>query len=84
MKFTLLTPTQQLAETAASYVTVAGAAGDFGVLPGHAPLVSTLRPNGQVSVTPLQGPTQTYTVSGGVAEVTPESVTILAETAQAL
>ncbi|TKW61864.1 MAG: ATP synthase F1 subunit epsilon [Blastochloris viridis] len=81
MKFTLLTPAQQLAETEATYVTVAGEAGDFGVLPGHMPLVSTLRPGGTVSVTDKDGKTETFTVSAGVAEVSPTSVVILAETA---
>lgn len=81
LKFTLLTPAQQLAETEATYVTVAGEAGDFGVLPGHMPLVSTLRPGGTVSVTDKDGKTETFTVSAGVAEVSPTSVVILAETA---
>jgi F-type H+-transporting ATPase subunit epsilon len=81
MKFTLLTPAQQLAETDATYVSIAGESGDFGVLPGHMALVSTLRPGGQVSVTTASGATETFTVSAGVAEVTPQSVVILAESA---
>lgn len=81
MKFTLLTPAQQLAETEASYVTVAGEAGDFGVLPGHMPLVSTLRPGGTVSVTGTDGKIESFTVSAGVAEVSPAGVVILAESA---
>jgi F-type H+-transporting ATPase subunit epsilon len=81
MKFTLLTPAQQMAETDATYVTIAGESGDFGVLPGHMALVSTLRPGGQVSVTTASGTTETFTVSAGVAEVTPQSVVILAESA---
>ena len=81
MKFTLLTPAQQLAETEATYVSIAGEAGDFGVLPGHMALVSTLRPGGTVSVTNNAGKIETFTVSAGVAEVTPTSVVILAESA---
>lgn len=83
MKFTLLTPAQQMAETEATYVTIAGEAGDFGVLPGHMAMVSTLRPGGQVVVTSTSGATETFTVSAGVAEVTPQSVVILAESATA-
>ena len=83
MKFTLLTPAQQLAETEASYVAIAGEAGDFGVLPGHMAMVSTLRPGGNVSVTGTDGTTETFTVSTGVAEISPTSVVILAETAEA-
>ncbi len=82
LKFTLLTPAQQMAETVATYVTVAGEAGDFGVLPGHMPLVSTLRPGGTVSVTSQEGKTETFTVSAGVAEISPTSVVILAESAE--
>ena len=81
MKFTLLTPAQQLSETEASYVSIAGEAGDFGVLPGHMAMVSTLRPGGQVSVTGINGTIETFTVTAGVAEVTPTSVVILAESA---
>lgn len=83
MKFTLLTPARQLAETEAASVTVAGEAGDFGVLPGHMNMVSTLRPGGTVSVTDTAGKTETFTISGGVAQVTPTSVTVLAEEATA-
>lgn len=79
MKFVLLTPTQQVAEVEAKYVSVAGEAGDFGVLPGHMPLISTLRPNGQVVVTDTSNKSNTYTITAGIAEVTPQSVTILAE-----
>ncbi|MBI1308296.1 MAG: ATP synthase F1 subunit epsilon [Proteobacteria bacterium] len=84
MKFILLTPSQQLAavEDAAS-VTVPGEAGEFGVLPGHMALVSTLRAGGTIRVTSTSGQTQTFSVTAGVAEVTPQSVTILAESAQA-
>lgn len=81
MQFLLLTPSKQLADVQASYIHITGEDGDFGVLPGHMPLVSTLRPNGFVKVTTAEG-TQTFTISAGVAEVTPQSVTILAESAQ--
>lgn len=83
MKFALLTPAQQLAEIEATSVTVAGEAGDFGVLPGHMPMVSTLRPGGTVTATDVSGKTLTFTVTAGVAEVTPTSVVVLAESATA-
>ncbi|NBV54902.1 MAG: ATP synthase F1 subunit epsilon [Proteobacteria bacterium] len=82
MKFTLLTPSQQLAETEAASITIPGESGQFGVLPGHMPLVSTLQKGGHVSVTTPQGQTQTFTVTGGVVEVTPTQTTILAESAE--
>jgi F-type H+-transporting ATPase subunit epsilon len=83
MHFHLLTPTHQLASLHnATAISVAGEAGDFGVLPGHMPLVSTIRPGGTVSVTAEDGTTQTFTVTLGVAEVTPQGVTILAQHAE--
>ncbi len=84
LKFILLTPAQQVAETDASYVSVAGESGDFGVLPGHMAMVSTLRPGGIVAVTGPGGIITSYTVSSGVAEVSPQGVTILAESATAI
>ncbi len=82
MQFLLLTPGKELANLQASYIHITGEDGDFGVMPGHMPLVSTLRPGGFVKVTSAEG-VQTFTISAGVAEVTPASVTILAETAVA-
>lgn len=79
MKFTLLTPAQQVAEMEATYVNVPGEKGDFGVLPGHMPLISTLRGEGIVEVTDTAGTKHTYTVSGGFADVGDKGVTILAE-----
>lgn len=79
MKFILLTPAQQVASVDATYVAVPGEEGDFGVLPGHMHLVSTLRPGGTISVNLEDGGAQAYTVTAGVAEVTPHGVTVLAE-----
>lgn len=56
---------------------VPGAAGSFGVLAGHAPLVSTLAP-GVLEVTTADKH-QRYAVTGGLAEVQPTQVTILAD-----
>ncbi len=63
-------------------VAAPGAEGDFAVLPGHAPLVSTLRP-GVVEVFEGAGDTATarYFVAGGFAEVALDKFTVLAETA---
>ncbi len=75
----LVTPEKLFASTEASLVEVPGEAGDFGVLPGHAPMISTIRPG----VVTLHGDgkaaRERYLVVGGMAEVTPERCTILAE-----
>jgi F-type H+-transporting ATPase subunit epsilon len=55
--------------------------GDVGIAPRHAPLLTTLRPGG-VRVQPAEGGEELYFyVSGGVLEVQPHLVTVLADTA---
>ena len=81
---TLMTPTGAVAEHDAAYVNLPGTDGDFGVLPGHVPLVSTLRAQGQVEVKDVAGKEFKYTVSGGFGEVSADGVTVLAESAQAI
>ena len=61
-------------------VVVPGTEGDFGELPGHAPLVSTVRP-GVIAVFADGKVVQRIFVAGGFAEVTPERCTVLAEQA---
>ena len=61
-------------------VVVPGSEGDFGVLPGHSPLISTVRP-GVIDVHDGGKVVHRVFVGGGFAEVTPERCTILAETA---
>lgn len=83
MQFQLITPERSFFSGEAEEVTVPGADGYFGVLDGHAPLISTLKP-GLVTVTLAGGQQQKVAVLGGVAEVTPERMSVLAETAKAL
>ena len=63
----------------AQQVVVPGAEGDFTVLAGHAPFISTLRP-GILDVTLPQG-RQRLLVKKGVAEVDPDRLTVLAQSA---
>lgn len=74
----LVTPEKQFASVEASLVEVPGTMGDFGVLPGHSPLISTIRP-GVVTIHVAGGQKQRYVALGGIAEVTTERCTILAE-----
>ena len=55
--------------------------GEVGVMPGHAPLVTTLKP-GEVRVRLPGGEEQSFYVSSGVLEIQPHVVTILSDTAQ--
>ena len=62
-------------------VVVPGAEGDFGVLAGHAPVISTVRP-GTITVYQEDGVSERIFVAGGIAEVTMERCTVLAEEAE--
>ena len=54
--------------------------GEVGVMPRHAPMLSTLKA-GVVRVIPQEGDEQTFFVSGGILEIQPHVVTILSDTA---
>ncbi len=58
----------------------AGDYGDLGIMPGHAPLLTTLQP-GPVRVVKENGDEELIFVSGGFLEVQPHRVTVLANTA---
>lgn len=77
--FELVTPERLLVAGEAEEVLVPGMEGEFTVLPGHVPFISTLRP-GVLEVT-LAGAKKRVFVNKGVAEADPERLTILAQTA---
>jgi len=78
-KFELVSPERILVSEDVEQVVVPGEEGDFAVLPGHAPVISTLRP-GVLDVTAPGGRKQLL-VKGGFAQVEPDRLTILAERA---
>jgi F-type H+-transporting ATPase subunit epsilon len=80
LQFDLVSPERQLLSEAVDMVTVPGKEGDFGVLAGHAPVMTTLRP-GVINVDDAGRAQQRIFVRGGFAEVTPKGLTILAESA---
>jgi F-type H+-transporting ATPase subunit epsilon len=76
----LATPTRQLVSEEVDEVVAPGSEGYFGVLPGHAAFLATL---GSGEVVYRHGRDEVHlAVHGGFAEVTPERVIILAETAE--
>jgi F-type H+-transporting ATPase subunit epsilon len=83
--FELVSPERLLASGQVAMVVVPGSEGDFGVLAGHAPMMSTIRP-GVIEVYASEGtaPSARYEIEGGFAEVTPTGLTILAEKAVAV
>ena len=64
----------------ATLVVASGEMGELGIAPRHAPLITRLKP-GYVRVVPESGEEQFFYVSGGILEVQPQVVTVLADTA---
>jgi F-type H+-transporting ATPase subunit epsilon len=77
--FDLVSPEKLLFSGEVSQVDVPGSEGEFGVLAGHAPLVTTLRPG--ILVVHEEGEELRIVVNGGFAEVGPAGLTVLAEIA---
>src|SRR6266853_5385694 len=82
VQFELVTPERLILSTEVDMVVVPGSEGNYGVLPGHAPLISTIRP-GTVDIYQNRAITERIFVVGGIAEVTPERCTVLADEAMA-
>jgi F-type H+-transporting ATPase subunit epsilon len=79
IQFDLVSPESLLMSEAVDQVDVPGSEGDFGVLAGHAPFVTTLRP-GILTVYRGSDALQVV-VNGGFAEVNPDGLTVLADMA---
>jgi F-type H+-transporting ATPase subunit epsilon len=82
-KFELVSPERLVLSEDVDMVVVPGSEGDFGVLAGHSPVVSTLR-FGTIEVHDNGAVKDRIFVAGGFAEVTPDGVTVLAEDAARL
>lgn len=63
-----------------TFVAVTGAVGELGISPGHSPLLTALKP-GQIRATLADGTEEVFYMSGGMLEVQPNMVSILADTA---
>lgn len=83
MQFQFVTPEKVLFSGEITEVTVPGSEGEFGVLAGHAPTISTLKP-GVVTFHTSKGETHRVAVLGGVAEAIPDRCSVLAEVAKPL
>jgi len=79
LHFSLVSPERELFSGDVDQVDAPGVEGDFGVLVGHAPFMTTLK-EGWVKVH-VDGGLRTFDIHGGFADVTPEGLTILAEKA---
>ena len=79
LQFDLVSPERRLASLAATEVQIPATDGDMDAMAGHAPLITTLRP-GVLRAVGVDG-VKSYFVSGGFAEITGTSISVLAEQA---
>lgn len=80
LEFELVSPAKLLISEPVEMVVVPGSEGNFGALPGHAPMLSTVRP-GVIDIYTKGAVTNRIFVAGGFAEVTEGRCTVLAEEA---
>ena len=71
---------QEIFSGQATLVVATGELGELGIAPKHAPLITRLKP-GKVVVTTASGEQLDFAISGGILEVQPQVVTVLADTA---
>lgn len=71
---------QEIFSGAVEMIIAHGSLGDLGVAPGHAPLLTRLEP-GPIRVISEAGEEEIYYISGGMLEVQPTVITVLADTA---
>jgi len=64
----------------AKFVSLPGESGELGILPGHTPLISRIRP-GTLKIVRPDNSEEVVFVAGGILEVQPGTVTVLADTA---
>jgi F-type H+-transporting ATPase subunit epsilon len=80
LHFELVSPARLLYSGTVASVTIPGTEGEMGIFPGHAPILSTLKP-GVVTVYKDGGANERIFVRGGMVEVNPQGLTLLAEVA---
>lgn len=82
LHFELVTPERLVRSADVHMVVVPGAEGDFGVLEGHSPMMSTLRDDAVLQIWATAGSApESITIAGGFAEVNEKGLTVLAERA---
>jgi len=79
LQFDLVSPERKLASVTATEVQIPGTDGDMTAMEGHSPTITTLRP-GVLKVISAEG-TKAFVVTGGFAEISAASVSVLAERA---
>lgn len=80
IKLEIVTPEKKVLDESVDAVTIPTAKGEIGILPNHAPLISTLKP-GILTYT-VKGNTDKMAVSGGFVEVSTSKISVLADFAE--
>ncbi len=79
--FEIVTPRGVVFQSSARHVKLPGSAGEFGILAGHTPFMTTMQA-GVIELTTPDGQMAKFAVSAGFVEVLPEKIEVLAETAE--
>jgi F-type H+-transporting ATPase subunit epsilon len=80
MQLDIVSAERELFHGTVKFLSVTGGVGELGIYPGHTPLLTSLKP-GQVRAELAEGQEEFFYISGGMLEVQPKIVTILADTA---
>lgn len=80
IKVDVVSAEESIYDGQAKFVALPGEAGELGILPGHTPLITRIRP-GAVRIVGDDGDEEFVFVAGGILEVQPGAVTVLADTA---
>ncbi|WP_233883439.1 F0F1 ATP synthase subunit epsilon [Paraburkholderia flagellata] len=80
IKVDVVSAEENIFDGQAKFVALPGEAGELGILPGHTPLITRIRP-GAVRIVAEDGSEEFVFVAGGILEVQPGAVTVLADTA---
>jgi len=80
LKVDVVSAEKSLYSGEAKFVVLPGESGELGILPGHTPLITRIRP-GLVKVVFADNSEESFFVSGGLLEVQPDHVTVLSDTA---
>jgi F-type H+-transporting ATPase subunit epsilon len=80
IKVDVVSAEEEIFSGQAKFVALPGEAGELGILPGHTPLITRIRP-GAVRIEVESGEEEFVFVAGGILEVQPGAVTVLADTA---
>ncbi|MEM9242447.1 MAG: F0F1 ATP synthase subunit epsilon [Pseudomonadota bacterium] len=80
MKLTIVSAEESLFSGNARYIAATGKSGELGIYPGHLQLLTVLKP-GQIRFEKEDGQQDVIYISGGILEVQPDVVTVLADTA---